>query len=1271
MLTIFVALVGFLATPLAAQAATGDFKLSLSAPATIGLGQTYNYSATLEFEGVDSSQPASGVQLTTVLPAGISFDSVPTGPSSPVSTYTYDAATRTLTLTLKDTTQALLTIVYSVKQVSNESKYEGMPLTTNIVGTGAPSGTVTSADVTTVVEGDNDYVANKSYEVITGSDNRLVTYRFNVSPERMGSSTTFTTAGQQLTDMLPAGAELVAASPAFSGGSWDTSAWPKAVWTRTGALGSGFYSVDPTGTQIWLTVRYPASVPGWETGQRPPANTVTLETKDANAVTHPGAPATTQSPVFGAPGDPAVSVLKWDSGAVTPGYLMHYTSVAASYVGDTSTPNIDELVVTDSGATGGPNASWFNHADITQLYATFSTGLTAMNLPYKLEYQINGESTWNEFTNYTAATGRTGRYIIVAVQNTGSRGWQSSTEQDVLNLPVGSTLTGWRLTIAPGAETVPAGVQANMRMGFQPVFREVTAGVQPTSAPAAVSPGPLTNTATVTGGALNESASHSYTPQDGIYVTTRVDAPSSISVGSTGTVHAGIVNQNPSETYSDSALSVVLPCGIFYDTSQPITPMPTDAGLPTAPALGAGATVDASLRVTDANGCEQQVLKFSFDSLPPMRAPATANYRWAEWNGWNYEIPVMALAQSFDPNTTSVATKSYATVSDPRFLSTADGGTASDTIQMTGNPVFFGDDDHDFDPARTTVAVAQAQTSVNTAGGLLISKLSSASATGPWALSSQVDTDAFWQIYVSDILPNPVSGITFFDKLPSIADGDGFDTHLTGAVTGLPAGATAEYSSNATSATSGDWSADPAGATAFRVVSPSMSVGQNFTLIVPTASSGNTRFGTTDVNQVSATATYEGNAVSFQSNEASITPLAAPAFTLVKKTNGVEYAAAPGATVAVGSPVTWTYDVTNTGNTALDSVQVSDAFVDGAGTSGSLTPSSSTSGPLEPGETRTFTATGTAVAGQYANTATATATAVDDSGTALPTQPASATDDSWYFAGDSGLTVVKTTNNEDVDSAPGLPLTPGADVSWQYKVTNTGTLALTDVLVTDVDSSGNTVYSHTIPSLAPGESVELSATGTAITGQYHNTVTATAADPAGASQALTAADDSWYFGEVPGLSVDKKVSASKNGPWKETTQVADGSASYWQITVTNTGNAPLTGVKLKDPKINQSVDIDNLAAGASKTFVFTQKATTEAFTNVATVTGTSLSGKELKASDDATVTLQSKAAVIEIGGVKVPALAVTGSAITGALLLAGLMIAGSIVFLRRRRAAAE
>jgi SdrD B-like domain len=100
---------------------------------------------------------------------------------------------------------------------------------------------------------------------------------------------------------------------------------------------------------------------------------------------------------------------------------------------------------------------------------------------------------------------------------------------------------------------------------------------------------------------------------------------------------------------------------------------------------------------------------------------------------------------------------------------------------------------------------------------------------------------------------------------------------------------------------------------------------------------------------------------------------------VVKRTNGTNNNAPTGPQVLVGSTVTWTYSVTNTGSTEpLSNVQV----VDNNGTTiltDDFSPTFTSGdtdgdGLLDVGETWIFTATGIAKAGQYSNVGVATGT---------------------------------------------------------------------------------------------------------------------------------------------------------------------------------------------------------------------------------------------------------------------------------------------------------
>jgi hypothetical protein len=105
-----------------------------------------------------------------------------------------------------------------------------------------------------------------------------------------------------------------------------------------------------------------------------------------------------------------------------------------------------------------------------------------------------------------------------------------------------------------------------------------------------------------------------------------------------------------------------------------------------------------------------------------------------------------------------------------------------------------------------------------------------------------------------------------------------------------------------------------------------------------------------------------------------------PSVKIKKSTNGDDADAAPGPTIVVGSPVTWTYVVTNTGTLNLTNVKVVDdrnVTVTCPGATLAVT------------QSMTCTGAGTAVEGQYRNLGSVTA----DSGSG----PVSDSDVSHYF----------------------------------------------------------------------------------------------------------------------------------------------------------------------------------------------------------------------------------------------------------------------------------
>jgi len=211
---------------------------------------------------------------------------------------------------------------------------------------------------------------------------------------------------------------------------------------------------------------------------------------------------------------------------------------------------------------------------------------------------------------------------------------------------------------------------------------------------------------------------------------------------------------------------------------------------------------------------------------------------------------------------------------------------------------------------------------------------------------------------------------------------------------------------------------------------------------------------------------------------------------LEKLTNGFDADDPPGPAMTVDSPVTWAYDVYNSGNVPLTNVVVTDDD-----------PSVSVICPgttLEVGQSMRCMASGSVEEGPYANLGTATAeydgtTVTDDD----PSHYLGVTNGEVHSLSQlaalsarsaPGVDIEKHTNGQDADEAPGPIVPPGEEVTWEYIVTNIGNVVLFNLTVTD-DQLGAVC---TEDSLGVGKSFTCTALGTAVEGQYGNVATVTA-----------------------------------------------------------------------------------------------------------------------------------------------------------------------------------
>ena len=269
----------------------------------------------------------------------------------------------------------------------------------------------------------------------------------------------------------------------------------------------------------------------------------------------------------------------------------------------------------------------------------------------------------------------------------------------------------------------------------------------------------------------------------------------------------------------------------------------------------------------------------------------------------------------------------------------------------------------------------------------------------------------------------------------------------------------------------------------------------------------------------------------------------APDIDIEKATNGADADAEPGPFVPIGDPVTWTYTITNTGNVTINGITISDTV----GTALPV-PVTGCATSLAPGDSDTCEVTGVAVAGQYSNVGSVRGTP-----TVGPVQ--TDTDPSHYFGAEAAIDIVKTTNTDDANFAPGPIIPVGGDVTWDYVVTNIGDTIINDIEVTDSDPEVTVVCTPGVTSLDPDEVLECSATGTAEAGQYENIATVTGTDELDVD--VQADDPSHYFGEQASVTLEKYTGTdpadTATGPL-----FSVGDTVTWIYEITNTGNVPVT-----------------------------------------------------------------------------------------------------------------
>ncbi|MGI6855383.1 DUF7507 domain-containing protein [Mesorhizobium sp. 1B3] len=327
-----------------------------------------------------------------------------------------------------------------------------------------------------------------------------------------------------------------------------------------------------------------------------------------------------------------------------------------------------------------------------------------------------------------------------------------------------------------------------------------------------------------------------------------------------------------------------------------------------------------------------------------------------------------------------------------------------------------------------------------------------------------------------------------------------------------------------------------------------------------------------------------------------------------------------------GETITYSFEVENTGNVTLTDVTVNDPLLTDAGISVSPGPQT-----LTPGGSVTFTATYTPTqaeidAGRVENTATGTGTPPSGPPTESPPDTVVVPPDQT-----PALSIEKTGTLNDLDG-DGL-LDPGETVTFTFRVTNTGTVTMTNVTPNDplLQAAGVSVTPGP-QTLAPGGAATFTATYTPTqaeidAGKVENTATGTGTPPSGPP--VESPPDTVVVppDQTPRLLIEKTGTLNDS----DGDGLIDlGETISYSFRVQNTGTVTLTNVTVNDQLLTAAgltvtPGPQTLAPGGIATFTATYTPTQADIDagrveNTATGTGTPPSGPPIESPPD-TVTV--------------------------------------------------
>ena len=816
----------------------------------------------------------TGVSLTFTLPSGyeLSGDSgIVTGPNAIVKEYSINAdgtiqiVLNEIKKTIAEFTIAIVPITSSKSKTNVHDRYDGEILHGSIIGSETLSGKIPQSEKNTTLHGSTDYAVNKTAATPPASNNRFVTYTFNVN--RIGSEKEITLQNLQLEDNIPAGAVIRSSNNA--GGKWtitgnENTGW-KAIWDRDKRFyGAGASLSSQDGELPSLLVEYPKD--DFPDDTTPPKNTVTLSAHDNNSdgAVIEGEPDEAQGPLLTSGEDDSgglskeILTNKWLSSSIYSNY-----EVNGSYIGMANSDKSFESMTLEDNMDRFDNDTFWSHFLISNMNIQVSDAVVKADTNLTVSYKTNKNGWKTAYSEKSKSVLRIGYHIK------GSLNYAQVDKTDSqIDLEPNEILTGWKVSVNSPKNKVE-NVQAKVSVsGVSSLANIYDRTIEPKSLT-------IQNTANqiVTfkdGSKSEEKIDKATVPlMPNLNLNTTVSTPSALTVGKENefTVYANNITLD--EDVEGVIMRVVLPAGVTLDTDKGVSAVnkqleaPYDLDVPQP-----GKDIDISTEVlveNDEYKASRQVVVFRFKKpLVSLQTANSATDRNIANTGFKYNIPVnvsQVAYEAFIDNGRQAPVESWITSDSEKYKEYSVSAYGSRNHK----------DIHDFDKARDSIVWDDKFTQVIGDGNLVLAKSVEGKKNTGFSDQAIIENgeEATWKLSLSNTLSTKVDAPVIFDNISQLNGNANFVTTLTGPIM-VSEGVTVEYSKDATTSKNGTWSTNWKGAKAFKITKTVLNIGGKIEAYIPVVSPGDTKTDDLTINRAEGEAALDGNTLPFTSNDAQI-----------------------------------------------------------------------------------------------------------------------------------------------------------------------------------------------------------------------------------------------------------------------------------------------------------------------------------------------------------------------------------------------------------------